>query len=88
MADETSAPTPQTVLRPLTSAAIFLVVTIDPGGEAVTHDLLSDLNSLQHSVGFRAEPEGRLSCVTGIGSEAWDRLFAGPFRRTCIRSVR
>ncbi|WP_345006166.1 Dyp-type peroxidase domain-containing protein [Streptosporangium album] len=22
--------------------------------------------------------EGRLSCVTGIGSRAWDRLFAGP----------
>lgn len=78
MADETSAPTPQTVLCPLTSAAIFLVVTIDLGGEAVTRDVLSDLNSLQRSVGFRAEPEGRLSCVTGIGSEAWDRLFAGP----------
>ncbi|MFE7169849.1 Dyp-type peroxidase [Streptomyces sp. NPDC057616] len=78
MADESSAPTPQTVLCPLTSAAIFLVVTIDPGGEAVTREVLSDLNSLQRSVGFRAEPEGRLSCVTGIGSEAWDRLFAGP----------
>jgi putative iron-dependent peroxidase len=78
MADETSAPTPQTVLCPLTSAAIFLVVTIDPGGEAVTRDVLSDLNSLQRAVGFRAEPEGRLSCVTGIGSQAWDRLFAGP----------
>jgi hypothetical protein len=60
MADETTAPTPQTALCPLTSAAIFLVVTIDPGGEAVTRDPLSDLNSLQRFVGFRAEPEGRL----------------------------
>lgn len=76
MADEMSAPPPQTVLCPLTSAAIFLVVTIDPGGEAVTRNLLSDLSFLQRSVGFRAEPESRLSCVTAIGSQAWDRLFA------------
>ena len=39
--------------------------------------LLSDLAGLQRAVGFRAQ-EGRLSCVTGIGSRAWDRLFAGP----------
>ncbi|MGW0147885.1 Dyp-type peroxidase [Streptomyces sp. NPDC003333] len=66
------------MLSPLTSAAIFLVVTMNPGGEAVTRRVLSDLNSLQRAVGFRAEPEGMLSCVTGIGSQAWDRLFAGP----------
>lgn len=78
MIDETSTPTPQPVLSPLTSAAIFLVATIDPGGEAVTRGVLSDLNSLQRAAGFRAEPEGRLSCVTGIGSHAWSRLFAGP----------
>ncbi|MFJ5063064.1 Dyp-type peroxidase [Streptomyces nigra] len=77
-ADETSGPTPQTVLSPLTSAAIFLVVTMEPGGEAATRSVLSGLNSLQRAVGFRAEPEGMLSCVTGIGSHAWDRLFAGP----------
>ncbi|MFG2789612.1 Dyp-type peroxidase [Streptomyces sp. NPDC048419] len=78
MAEDASAPTPQLVLSPLTSASIFLVATIDPGGEAVTRDVLSDVSSLQRAVGFRAEPEGRLSCVTGIGSQAWDRLFAGP----------
>ncbi|MEV8092308.1 Dyp-type peroxidase [Streptomyces nigra] len=78
MAEGTSRPTPQPVLGPLTSAAIFLVVTVDPGGEAVTRGVLSDLNSLRRAVGFRAEPEGMLSCVTGIGSQAWDRLFAGP----------
>ncbi|MEU3339300.1 Dyp-type peroxidase [Streptomyces sp. NPDC002144] len=78
MAYDASAPTPQTVLSPLTSASIFLVATIDPGGEALTRDVLSQVSSLQRAVGFRAEPEGRLSCVTGIGSEAWDRLFAGP----------
>ena len=68
---------PQPVLSPLTNAAIFLVVTIDPGGETVARELLSDLAGLQRSVGFRV-PEGRLSCVAGVGSEAWDRLFDGP----------
>ena len=78
MAEDTSAPTPQMVLSPLTSASIFLVATIEPGGETVTRDVLSEVASLQRAVGFRAEPEGRLSCVTGIGSQAWDRLFTGP----------
>jgi len=65
------------VLSPLTRTAIFLVVTIDPGGEAVARDLLSALSGLQRAVGFR-DPHGRLSCVAGVGSEAWDRLFGGP----------
>jgi putative iron-dependent peroxidase len=68
---------PQAVLSPLTRTAIFLVVTIDPGGEAVARDLLPALSGLQRAVGFR-DPHGRLSCVAGVGSEAWDRLFAGP----------
>ncbi|GAA4690700.1 Dyp-type peroxidase [Phytohabitans rumicis] len=68
---------PQPVLSPLTTAAIFLVLTVDPGGEDTVRDLLADLPGLQRSVGFRV-PEERLSCVVGIGSDAWDRLFAGP----------
>ncbi|MFF4788463.1 Dyp-type peroxidase [Streptomyces sp. NPDC001276] len=71
-------PEPQPVLSPLTGAAIFLVVTIDRGGEPVVRDTLSELNGLQRAVGFRATPDGKLSVVVGIGSEAWDRLFAGP----------
>jgi len=35
---------PQPVLAPLTPAAIFLVVTIDQGGEATVHDALPDLS--------------------------------------------
>jgi putative iron-dependent peroxidase len=77
MGGEIAEPEPQMVLSPLTSAAIFLVVTIDTGGEDTVRDLLSDVASLERAVGFRAQPEGRLSCVTGIGSEAWDRLFSG-----------
>jgi putative iron-dependent peroxidase len=67
---------PQAVLSPLTRAAIFLVVTIDAGGESTVRDLLPELSGLQRAVGFRAQ-QATLSCVTGIGSQAWDRLFAG-----------
>ncbi|MFC5885790.1 Dyp-type peroxidase [Kitasatospora sp. CM 4170] len=70
-------PQPQDVLTPLTGAAVFLVLTIDPGGERTVRDLLPDLAGLRRSVGFRA-PDGGLACVAGIGSDAWDRLFAGP----------
>jgi putative iron-dependent peroxidase len=65
------------VLTPLTSAAIFLVATIDDGGEAVVHDALADLAGLVRAVGFRT-PVAQLSMVTSIGSDAWDRLFSGP----------
>src|SRR5262245_29251904 len=71
------APVPQDVLAGLTSSAIFLVVTVDQGGEEVVRDLLSDMSGLVRAVGFRV-PTGRLTCVTGIGSDVWDRLFAGP----------
>ncbi|MFB6892883.1 Dyp-type peroxidase [Kitasatospora sp. NPDC056327] len=68
---------PQPVLAPLTTAAIFLVLTIDPGGEPAVRGLLPDVAGLRRSVGFRA-PDAGLTCVTGIGSDAWDRLFDGP----------
>ncbi|WP_433222000.1 Dyp-type peroxidase [Dactylosporangium sp. CS-047395] len=52
------------------------MVTIDRGGEAQVQDALPELAKLQRAVGFRAQA-GRLSCITGIGSDAWDRLFVG-----------
>jgi putative iron-dependent peroxidase len=70
-------PLPQPVTAPLTPAAIFLVVTIDEGGEADVHDGLADISGLVRAVGFR-DSDKRLSVVTSIGSEAWDRLFSGP----------
>jgi putative iron-dependent peroxidase len=70
-------PEPQPLLSPLTNAAIFLVLTIDPGGEEVVRDLLSDWSGLQRAVGFRS-PGPPLAGVAGIGSAAWDRLFGGP----------
>ena len=71
------APLPQPVLAPLTPAAIFLVATIDQGGERTVHDALGDIAGLVRAIGFR-DPAKRLSVVTSIGSDAWDRLFAGP----------
>jgi putative iron-dependent peroxidase len=71
-----STVTPQAVLSPLTDAAIFLVATVHSGGEPAVRDLLEDMSALQRSVGFRL-PAAQLSCVTGIGSDLWDRLFTG-----------
>jgi putative iron-dependent peroxidase len=70
-------PEPQPVVTPLRAAAIFLVLTVNPGGEAAARDALADVPALQRSVGFRI-PEADLACVAGIGSALWDRLFTGP----------
>jgi porphyrinogen peroxidase len=67
----------QAVLEPLSEAAIFLVLTVDAGVEDAVRDVLADISGLRRSVGFRI-PEGELSCVTGIGSRLWDRLFGEP----------
>jgi putative iron-dependent peroxidase len=69
----------QPVTARLTKAAIFLVVTLKPGpqSEEEARSLCADLSSLLRGVGFRS-PKGRLSCVMGFGSEAWDRLFGQP----------
>ncbi len=69
----------QAVVAPLTRAAIFLVVTINPGDEnrATVRSLCGDLSKLLRAVGFR-DIEGQLSCVMGFGSGAWDQLFGPP----------
>jgi putative iron-dependent peroxidase len=66
---------PQPVLKPLTEAAIFLVVTVSSGEEEAVRELFGDVAGLVRSVGFRI-PEATLSCVVGIGSELWDRMFS------------
>ncbi|GAA4523333.1 Dyp-type peroxidase [Amycolatopsis samaneae] len=70
-------PEAQGVLAPLTESALFLTLTIGPGGETAVHELLPDLAGMVRSVGFPL-PEEDLTCVLGIGSAAWDRLFTGP----------
>ena len=73
------SPEPQPVVQALTSAAIFLVLTVKPGDgpRAAVRAFCSGLTALVRAVGFR-DLEGNLSCVMGIGSEAWDRLFGPP----------
>src|SRR6266446_9367670 len=70
---------PQPVATGLTRAAIFLVVTTNPGAghRSVIRSFCADLAALVRSVGFR-EQEGTLSCVAGFGSDAWDQLFGKP----------
>jgi porphyrinogen peroxidase len=70
---------PQAVLSPLTGAAIFLVVVINPGADrAVTvSGLCGDLAALVRAVGFRGT-EDYLTCVAGIGAGAWSRLTDRP----------
>lgn len=55
------------------------MVTIGPGAPAETavRDLCADLGGLVRAVGFR-DLGANLSCVMGIGSDAWDRLFGAP----------
>ena len=79
MVSNLPSPVSQSVASRLTRAAIFLVVTINPGSEAeeTVRDLCADLSSLLRGVGFR-KLEGQLSCVMGFGSDAWDRLFGAP----------
>ncbi len=69
----------QAVSAPLTRAAIFLVATLNPGsnGRATLLTFCSDLAALIRAVEFR-DLEGELSCVMGIGSDAWDRIFGSP----------
>lgn len=69
----------QPVSAPLTRAAIFLVVTLKPGSDvrAEVRSFCGGLPALFRAVEFR-DLEAGLSCVMGIGSDAWDRLFGSP----------
>ncbi len=68
---------PQAILTPITQAAIFLTLTVDPGAEDEVRDALSDVSGRKRSVGFRI-PEAQLTCVTGVGAAVWDQLFGRP----------
>ncbi|MFJ9729510.1 Dyp-type peroxidase [Streptomyces sp. NPDC101209] len=68
---------PQAVLDASEPNAIFILATVDEGGEGRARSLLPKLPALVRAVRSRASGS-RLSCVVGIGSAAWDRLFTGP----------
>ncbi|MFZ3331697.1 MAG: Dyp-type peroxidase [Candidatus Acidiferrales bacterium] len=69
----------QPVAAPLSRAAIFLVVTVKPGSEnrATVRSFCADLSAIIRAVETR-DLEAGLSCIVGVGSEAWDRLFGAP----------
>jgi putative iron-dependent peroxidase len=73
---------PQAVIAPLTGAAIFLVVVINPGSASAdtARDLCADVSALVKAVGFR-DLTGHLTCVTGVAASAWDRLTGLPWPR-------
>src|SRR5580704_12849882 len=70
---------PQTVVGPLTRAAIFLVVCIrlEQDNRAKLRSFCGDLAGLVRAVEFR-DVEAGLTCVIGFGSDAWDKLFGAP----------
>jgi putative iron-dependent peroxidase len=70
---------PQLVTAPLTRAALFITVTLSrtPTARSAVRGLSGDLSALLRTVGSR-DLDGRLSCVMGIGSDAWDFLFGPP----------
>lgn len=72
-------PVAQSILSPLTRAAIFLVVCIKPNPDsyAAVRSLCADLPGLVRAVEFR-DIEAGFTCVTGFGSNAWDKLFGKP----------
>ena len=69
----------QSVIQPPRRTAIFLVLAINPGpaSEDQVRSICADLSALIRAVGFR-EPAAQLSCVLGVGSDAWNRLFGEP----------
>ena len=69
----------QPIVAPLTRAAIFLVLTLKPGSgpRAILRSFCGDLSGIFRAVEYR-NIEAGLSCIMGIGSDAWDRLVGQP----------
>src|SRR5881394_3036026 len=73
------APLPQAVTAPATGTALFLVMTLRPGDDnaRIVRALSADLAGLVRAVGSR-DAARSLSCVLGVGAEAWIPLFGPP----------
>jgi putative iron-dependent peroxidase len=69
----------QPILAPLSRAAIFLVATLKTGDDAraTLRSFCGDLGGIIRAVEYR-NIEAGLSCIMGIGSNAWDPLFGQP----------
>jgi porphyrinogen peroxidase len=69
----------QPIIAPLSRAAIFLVMTLKLGTDprAILRSFCGDLSGIFRAVEYR-NIEAGLSCIMGIGSDAWDGLFGQP----------
>ena len=69
----------QPIVAPLSRAAIFLVATLKTGDDAraTLRSFCGDLGGIFRAVEYR-NIEAGLSCIMGIGSNAWDPLFGQP----------
>jgi putative iron-dependent peroxidase len=69
----------QPIVAPLSRAAIFLVLTLKPGTDtrATLRAFCGGLSGIFRAVEYR-NIEAGLSCIMGIGSDAWDGLFGQP----------
>ena len=69
----------QPVSSGLTRAAMFLVVMVkdDAKSRDAVRGFCADLASFVRAVAFR-DRNAELSCIMGVGSSAWDRLFGAP----------
>ncbi|MFJ5260778.1 Dyp-type peroxidase [Streptomyces sp. NPDC088387] len=74
------------MVGPPAAAAVFLVLTLEPGGEAAARETLGEVEALTRSIGF-GHPEGRLTCVSGVGARAWEPLYGSP-RPAALRPFR
>ena len=69
----------QSIDAPLSRAAVFLTLTVAEGRESLqaVAGVLDGLDDLIKTVGFLRDLNGRLSCITALGSALWDRFQAG-----------
>jgi putative iron-dependent peroxidase len=69
----------QPIVAPLSRAAIFLVATLktEDDARATLRSFCGDLGGIFRAVEYR-NIEAGLSCIMGIGSNAWDPLFGQP----------
>jgi porphyrinogen peroxidase len=69
----------QAVSGQLTRSAIFLVATLNAGPvhRETIRSFCGDIASIVRAVGFR-DIEAGLSCVMGVGADAWSDLFGLP----------
>lgn len=69
----------QPVVGPLSRSAIFLVLCIRPEGDnySAARSFLAGLSGLVRAVEFR-NIEAGLTCIVGLGSDVWNKLFGSP----------